>query len=45
MKTPPPEVSCRQAARLDMPEVTIPLTLMGGIRSHGVVKTLVRYAW
>ena len=42
LKTPPPEVSYRKAARLSRQGVTIPLILAGGIRSCGVAKKLVR---
>jgi 2,4-dienoyl-CoA reductase-like NADH-dependent reductase (Old Yellow Enzyme family) len=42
LKTPKQEVHHRKAARLYKQGVTIPLILVGGIRSHGVAKNLVR---
>jgi 2,4-dienoyl-CoA reductase-like NADH-dependent reductase (Old Yellow Enzyme family) len=42
LKTPQQEVSYRKAARLYKQGVTIPLVLVGGSRSYGVAKKLVR---
>jgi hypothetical protein len=42
LKTPQQEVYYRKAARLYKQGVTIPLILLGGIRSYGVAKKLVR---
>lgn len=42
LKTPQQEVSYRKAARLSKQEVIIPLILVGGSRSYGVAKKLVR---
>jgi len=42
LKTPEQEVYYRQAARLYKQKVTIPLILVGGIRSYEVAKELVR---
>jgi 2,4-dienoyl-CoA reductase-like NADH-dependent reductase (Old Yellow Enzyme family) len=42
MKTPEEEVYYREAARLYKQEVTIPLMLVGGIRSYEVAEELVR---
>jgi 2,4-dienoyl-CoA reductase-like NADH-dependent reductase (Old Yellow Enzyme family) len=42
LKTPEQEVYYRKAARLYKQKVTIPLILVGGIRSYGVAEELVR---
>ena len=42
LKTPQQEVYYRKAARLYKQGVIIPLILVGGIRSYGVAKKLVR---
>jgi 2,4-dienoyl-CoA reductase-like NADH-dependent reductase (Old Yellow Enzyme family) len=42
LETPEQEVYYREAARLHKQEVTIPLMLVGGIRSYGVAEELVR---
>jgi 2,4-dienoyl-CoA reductase-like NADH-dependent reductase (Old Yellow Enzyme family) len=42
LKTPEQEVYYREAARLYKQKVTIPLILVGGIRSYGVAEELVR---
>ncbi|MFI5330035.1 MAG: NADH:flavin oxidoreductase [Desulfobaccales bacterium] len=42
LKTPEQEVYYRKAARLYKQQVTIPLILVGGIRSYGVAEELVR---
>ena len=42
LETPQQEVCYRKAARLYKQGVTIPLILVGGIRSYGVAKKLVR---
>jgi 2,4-dienoyl-CoA reductase-like NADH-dependent reductase (Old Yellow Enzyme family) len=42
LKTPQQEVYYRKAARLYKQGVTIPLILVGGIRSYGVAEELVR---